>query len=165
MTEMNLQEIEESSLYVSDILTKEYGWNHLAFVDGMAPIDFRNGKQVWKPKAKLLKIIFGRSNGQIVEIGSVVKPGTYLKFILPNQSTQKTMDYQNWRGYFDREAVYSEEGAGFVLDRWVRFENFNNRGFQFTVEYIDKMVEVFIPSIVFFGAEWIKVSNPANNNA
>lgn len=159
MTDIDQAALEENAISINEILKGEYNWNHLAFVDGMAPIHYRNNKQIWRPKTKLLKRMFGGSNGRSVEVGTIIKPGTFLKFVIPNEPTQETMDYQNWRGYFDREAVYSEEGSGFVLNRWVRFANFNNRGFQFTVEYLDSPVEAYIPSIVFFGAEWILISN------
>ncbi|KXS51986.1 MAG: hypothetical protein AWU57_3629 [Marinobacter sp. T13-3] len=142
---------------IRQILQEKYDWNHMAFVDGMAPIDFQNGKQFWKPKTKLLKKFFGGSNGRAARADFVIGPGTFLKFIIPNPTTESTSDYQNWLGYFEREAQYSSQKEDSIFERWVLFKSWNRSGFEFTVEFQDGDVEVVIPSIVLFGAEWILV--------
>lgn len=141
-----------------EILRKKYNWSHLAFVNGMAPLDTKNGKPFWKPKIKLLKSLLGGSNGPRVNIDLVLGPGTLLKFTIPNEVTQNTFDYQNWRGFFDREARYTNETEGMVLDRWLIFESFHSNGFEFSVRYQGSEVQVYLPSIVLFGAEWILVA-------
>ncbi|QSP93325.1 hypothetical protein LPB19_08750 [Marinobacter salinisoli] len=154
-----MDEIGTEAKSIRQILQDKYGWNHMAFVDGMAPIDFQNGKQFWKPKTKLMRRIFGGSNGRSIRTDFVIGPGTYLKFVSPNASTESTLDYQNWLGYFERETQYSSPKEGSIFERWVLFKSWNRGGFEFTVAFPDSDVEVVIPSIVFFGAEWILVSD------
>ncbi len=156
--EPSINEIEAGSCTVGKILRTDFAWSYLAFVDGMAPVDYRQGRQVWRPRRpKFLRRLFGASNGPVVAIDEVIRPGSYLKFCLPNEATQATMDFQNWRGYFDRETVYSVTGSGSILNRWVRFLSFEERGFQFVTEYLDGKVQARTPTIVLFGADWIHV--------
>ena len=157
--ESSFSEIDAASRTINDILRAEYSWGHLAFVDGMAPINYRGGRQIWRPRTKFFRRLFGASNGPVVAIDEVVRPGCYLKFCLQGKTAQATMDFQNWRGYFDRETVYSARGSGAILDRWVRFLSVQEGGFQFEIEYLDGNVRARTPSIVFFGVDWIRLSS------
>jgi len=134
---MNESTLEKNSRTLGEILRNKYKWCHLAFIDGMAPIQYRkvggSGKrQVWEPKTKFWRRLFGASNGPIVPLDEVIKPGCFLKFGIPNETTQATMDYQNWRGYLDRDAIYDPQGAGSILESWVRFISFHREGFDFS---------------------------------
>ena len=158
MREVGLPQIEAASRTLGQILRADFNWSHLGFVDGIAPLTYRGGRQVWRPKTKLLARLVGGSNGPTVPLDQIVKPGCFLKFSLPNEAVQRTLDFQNWRGYFDRETVYSSTGSGYILDRWVRFVSFSDRGFRFEVEYLTAPVRASAPTVVFFGAEWIRVA-------
>jgi hypothetical protein len=156
--EPSISEIEAGSRTVGEILRTDFAWSQLAFIGGMAPVAYRQGRQSWRPRRPMfLRRLFGASNGPVVAIDDVIGPGTYLKFCLPNEATQATMDFQNWRGYFDRETIYSVTSSGSILNRWVRFLSFQERGFQFISEYLDGNVQARTPTIVFFGADWIRV--------
>ncbi|MEM7172209.1 MAG: hypothetical protein AAF530_18710 [Pseudomonadota bacterium] len=148
---------------IGEILRDDFNWQDAAFVDGMAPLDFQNGQQVWKPRNRMLMRFFGATNGRPVKLQDIIRPGCKLKFRASEVTENATKDFQHWRGFFDREAVYSDESFGFVLDRWVRFGSFNTRGFDFSAEYLNHPVVVTLPTIVFFGADWIQYK-PAGQN-
>jgi hypothetical protein len=145
-------DIEKNAKTVRDILMDEYNWSHLAFVDGMAPVDYSYifRKQIWKPKSRWFQKLFGGSYGRKIPLENVLIPNCFLKFCIPNEAIQASADYQNWRGYFDRETTYSDISAGHMLDRWVKFLGFKTFGFDFDIEYIDYPVVARTPSIVFF---------------
>lgn len=160
MREVSIHRIEAASRTIAEVLRTDFNWSHLGFVDGMSPITYRGGRQVWRPKTKLLARLVGGSNGPLVALEQVVKPGCFLKFCLPNDTIQRTLDFQNWRGFFDRETVYSSTGSGYILDRWLRFVSFRENGFRFESEYLDVSVRANTPTVAFFGAEWIRVASP-----
>lgn len=160
MRDVAIHRIEAASRTIAEILRTDFNWSHLGFVDGMARITYRAGRQVWRPKTKLLTRLVGGSNGPTIALDQVIEPGCFLKFCLPNDAIQRTLDFQNWRGYFDRETVYSSTGSGYILDHWVRFISFLEKGFRFETEYLDAAVRAYTPTIVFFGSEWIRVARP-----
>ena len=158
--ESTVAELDSVGRTVREILQQDFHWADLAFVDGMAPITVRHGQQAWRPKVKLLRRLFGASNGPTVPLSRVLGSSCYLKFCLPDLETQKTMDYQHWRGYLDREVRYSTDADGHLLDRWVRFVGFATNGFDIDVEYVGSSGYARVPTIVMFGASWIQVAFP-----
>ncbi len=55
MIQQKADKLEEEARLISEILKEDYNWNEMAFVDGMAPIDIKGGRQVWKAKTELKK--------------------------------------------------------------------------------------------------------------
>lgn len=160
--EFDVEDIEKNARTIRDILMHEFNWSHLAFLDGMATVDYSSalGKQVWKPRSRLTQKLFGGSYGRIVALEEILVPDCFVKFCIPNETIQASADFQNWRGYFDRETSYTATYAGYILDRWVRFLGFQTLGFDFDVEYLNQPAVARTPTIVFFGADWIRVSPP-----
>ncbi len=103
---------------------------------------------------------WGVANGPVVPVDHIVRPSCCVKFGLPTESVQATVDFQNWRGYFDRETEYSDSTVSSILARWVRFVCFHNQGFQFETEFVNNGVHAVIPTILFFGADWIRFAPP-----
>jgi hypothetical protein len=155
-----IDKIEENTCTIHEILKRKFNWGDAAFVDGMAPMGLVGQKQAWKPRIKMLRKLIGGSNGIAVPLEDVLVPGCFLKFCIPSAQIQGTADFSNWRGYFDRETQYTDTSAGFIFDRRVTLLGFADKGFRFDVEYIDASIRARTPSVVFFGAQWIKLSPP-----
>jgi hypothetical protein len=146
---------------------EKYNWSADAFAHRMAPLglDRATRRPVWTPRRSLVQRLFGGGLGRQVCVDEVIVPGCFLKFCLPDSSVQKTIDSQNWRSNFDRETRYTTTVFGYIMDRWLKFLGFQRQGFDFDVEYVDVLdtggsVVARTPTLVFCGAEWVRVAPP-----
>jgi len=177
---------------LNTILREDYGWTDANFVDGMARVDVRLGdhmEKFWQPKRSFVDGVLDRvleffviePKISKVLIQHVIKPGVFLRFSLPDEkalATLKpivTLDVQNWTVFFMHEAKYSFSGefkqiaqaekAHHVFGQWLSFESYERamHDFDFKVKSLDGNVEIRIPTIVFYGAEWVEVAEPCSS--
>ena len=200
MSTFNSEVADTCSRTLNTILREDYGWTDANFVGGMAKLNMHRGQPMgkfWEPKRSFVRRVLGRVLGSFtmesrvpkVSVRQVIKPGIFLRFLLPDEKAMATLkpiaihDVQNWAVFFLHEATYSfsdesnesdewrvqpqkqisqAEKASHIFGQWFRFEGYEGdmQDFDFTVKSLKGDVEVRIPTIVFYGAEWIEIAEP-----
>ncbi len=62
-----------------------------------------------------------------------------------------------------KEGVEKWDGSHLLFGRWVRFRDYDEgmpgNDFTFTIDFVDAPIRARIPTLVLFGAEWIRVAS------